>query len=128
MGEEWAEETNGGAEVSVIFSDRKGFNLPSHTKKRVFIIDVMITRKFLPAACVGCIFPRVAVVVVVVVVVAFSSLARISGECSTIHFLPALFLSPCLRLFFFFFFDVQISSRTLIPLFMPGSVHSGSAG
>ena len=47
----------------------------------------------------------------------FSSLARISGECSTIH-------SP---LSLFFFFEVEISSRTLIPLFMPGSVHSGSA-
>ena len=29
--------------------------------------------------------------------------------------------------FFFFFFKVEISSRTLILLFMPGSVHSGSA-
>ena len=29
--------------------------------------------------------------------------------------------------FFFFFFKVEINSRTLIPLFMPGSVHSGSA-
>ena len=29
--------------------------------------------------------------------------------------------------FFFFFFWVEISSRTLIPLFMSGSVHSGSA-
>ena len=28
--------------------------------------------------------------------------------------------------FFFFFFEVEISLRTLIPLFMPGSVHSGS--
>ena len=26
-----------------------------------------------------------------------------------------------------FFFKVEISSRTIIPLFMPGSVHSGSA-
>ena len=33
---------------------------------------------------------------------------------------------PRLR-FFFFFFEVEISSRTLIPLFRPGSVHSGSA-
>ena len=33
---------------------------------------------------------------------------------------------PGLRLFFFFF-DLKISSRTLIPLFMLGSVHSGSA-
>ena len=29
--------------------------------------------------------------------------------------------------FFFFFFKVGISSRALIPLFRPGSVHSGSA-
>ena len=36
---------------------------------------------------------------------------------------------PCLRFFFFFFsfFEVEISSHTLIPLFMQGSVHSGSA-
>ena len=27
---------------------------------------------------------------------------------------------------FFFFFEVEISSRTLIPLIMPGSVHGGS--
>ena len=38
------------------------------------------------------------------------------GRCSTIHSPPALF-----------FFLVEISSRTLIPLFMPGPVHSGSA-
>ena len=41
------------------------------------------------------------------------SLARIWGECSAIHSLLALF------------FKVEISSRTLIPLFSPGSVHSG---
>ena len=45
------------------------------------------------------------------VVVASSSLAVIFGERSTIHSLPALFPS----------------SRTLIPLFRPGSVYSGSA-
>ena len=39
------------------------------------------------------------------------------GRCSTIHSLPALI----------FFFKVEISLRTLIPLFRPGSVHSGSA-
>ena len=33
---------------------------------------------------------------------------------------------PRLR-FFFFFCKVEISKRTLIPLFRPGSVHSGSA-
>ena len=56
--------------------------------------------------------------------VAFSSLARILGECSIIHFLPAFF-----HLYFFlifFFFEVEISLRTLISL-MPGSVHCGSA-
>ena len=55
--------------------------------------------------------------------VAFSSLARIWGECSTIHSLPALFFP----FFFSFFFKVEISSRTLIPLCTPGSVHSGPA-
>ena len=71
------------------------------------------------------------------VVVAFSSRARIwgrklvtwylkpsqpqrivsgLGDCSTIHSSPALF-----------FFKVEISSRTAIPPFRPGSVHSGSA-
>ena len=35
----------------------------------------------------------------------------------TIHSPPALF----------FFFKVEITSRTLIQLYMPGSVHSGSA-
>ena len=54
-----------------------------------------------------------------VVVVAFPSRARSLGECLTIHSLPALF--------FFLFFKVEISSRKLIPLFRPGSVHSGSA-
>ena len=45
-------------------------------------------------------------VLVVVVVVAFSSCARLWGECSTL---------------------VEISSRKLNPLFSPGSVHNGSA-
>ena len=53
----------------------------------------------------------------VVVVVAFSSLAKILGECSTTESPSALF----------FFFEVEISSRTLVILFMPGSVHSGLA-
>ena len=48
-------------------------------------------------------------------VVAFTSLARILGECSTIHSPLALF------------FKVDISPCTLILLFTPGSVHSGSA-
>ena len=52
-------------------------------------------------------------------VVAFSSLARILGECSTIHSQPALFL--------FFFFEVEISWRKPISLFWPRSVHSGLA-
>ena len=47
--------------------------------------------------------------------VAFSSCARILGECSTIH--------PCLH----FFFKVEISLCKLIPLFRPGWVHRGSA-
>ena len=52
---------------------------------------------------------------------AFASLARIWGEYSTIH-------SPHALLFFLLFFlEVGISSRTQIPLFRPGFVHSGSA-
>ena len=50
-------------------------------------------------------------------VVAFLSLARIFGECSTIYSPLALF---------FPFKEVEISSHTLIPLFIPGSVHSDS--
>ena len=34
---------------------------------------------------------------------------------------------PACAFFFFFFFKVEISLRTLIPLFRPGSVHRGSA-
>ena len=49
-------------------------------------------------------------------VVAFPSFGRIRGECSTIHSPPALF---------FFFFEVEISSRTHISLHTPKSVHSG---
>ena len=71
--------------------------------------------------------------------VAFSSLAKIFGECSTIHSLPAvflfcffflsLFLSFVLFSFFLLllFFEVEVSSRAPIPLFIPFSVHSGSA-
>ena len=54
------------------------------------------------------------------VVDAFSSLAKILGKCSTIHSPPALLLH-------FFFFEVEISSRTLIPHVRPGSGQSGSA-
>ena len=55
----------------------------------------------------------------VVVMVAFSSHARILGECLTIHSLPVLYYN--------FFFKVEISLRKLVPLFTPGLVHSGSA-
>ena len=56
------------------------------------------------------------------VAVAFSTLARIWGEGSMIHCLPAL-------LFFFFLkkIQVEISWRPTIPLFRPESFHSGSA-
>ena len=43
----------------------------------------------------------------------FSRMQKFFRDCSTIH-LPALF------------FEVEISSCTLIPLFILGSVHSGS--
>ena len=49
-------------------------------------------------------------------VVAFSSRVRILGECSTNHTPPWLF-----------FFQVEIRSRSLLPLSMQRSVHSGSA-
>ena len=52
-----------------------------------------------------------------VVVVAFSLLVRIFGRVFN-HSFPG-----CA----FFFFEVEISLRTLIPLFEPGSVHSGTA-
>ena len=42
------------------------------------------------------------------------------------HSFPACAFLLSLSLFFFFF-EMDISSRTLIPRFMPGSVHSGSA-
>ena len=58
---------------------------------------------------------------IVHVVVSFSPRARVWGECSTIHSPPAL--PPP----FFSFVKVEISSRTLIPLFRTGSIHSGSA-
>ena len=54
---------------------------------------------------------------IVLEVVAFSSLARILGECLTIH-------TPSVLFFVVVFFTVEISSCTLIPLFRPGSVHS----
>ena len=63
---------------------------------------------------------------VVFVGVAFSSLARILGECSTIHALLRFFVVVFL-LVFLFFFKVEISSRTLISLFQSASVHSGLA-
>ena len=53
-----------------------------------------------------------------VVGVAFSLLARIFGESLTIHFPLALFI--------YFFIKVEISLHTLLSLFMPGLVHSGS--
>ena len=56
---------------------------------------------------------------VVVVAMAFSLHAKIWGECLT--FIPRL------RFWVVVFFKVEISSHTLIPLFRPGSAHSGSA-
>ena len=64
------------------------------------------------------------VVVVVVVVAAAAVVVALFLACEDSgrifdHSYPAFA--------FFFFFRVESSSRTLIPLFMPGSVHSGSA-
>ena len=52
-------------------------------------------------------------------VVALSSLARIVGRMFDHSYPACTFLGVI--------FEVDISSRTLIPSFMPGSVHSGSA-
>ena len=57
------------------------------------------------------------------VVVAVSSLARIWGECSTVHSPPVLFVVVVVVVVV----EAEISSLTLIPHFRPGSVHSGSA-
>ena len=35
--------------------------------------------------------------------------------------------AACAVVYLFIYFEVEISSGTLIPLFVPGSVHSGSA-
>ena len=51
--------------------------------------------------------------------VAFSSLGRIWGECSTVHSPPVLFVVVVVVV------EAEISSLTLIPHFRPGSVHSG---
>ena len=51
---------------------------------------------------------------------AFSSLARILEECSTIH---AACAAAVVVVVFFGGRAVETSSHTLIPLFMPGSVH-----
>ena len=57
--------------------------------------------------------------------VAISSLAKILGECSTIQSPPTLFY---LLIYLFIFENGDLrAQRTLIPLFMPGSVHSGAA-
>ena len=71
------------------------------------------------------------------VVVAFSSRARIWGECSdnsfpacAFFFFSSSFFVLVLFCFFVFFvvvFLVEIIFRTLIRLFTPGLVHSGSA-
>ena len=65
--------------------------------------------------------------------VALLSFARIWEECSTcLHFffffgfVVVVVVVVVVVLFLFFVFEVNISSRTLISLFMPGSVHSGS--
>ena len=52
----------------------------------------------------------------------FSSFARIFGGCSTIHFRLHFVVVVVVVIV-----EVEISSHTLIPLFGPGSVHSGPA-
>ena len=56
------------------------------------------------------------IIIIMIIMVAFSSFVRILGDYSIVHSLPVLF----------FFFEVEISLHTLIPLLRKGSVHSGS--
>ena len=60
------------------------------------------------------------------VVVAFSSRARILGECSTIHSPPEVVVVVVVVVVVCVCFKV-IRSHTLVPLLKPGSIHSGSA-
>ena len=57
------------------------------------------------------------IIIIMIIMVAFSSFVRILGDYSIVHSLPVLF----------FFFEVEISSHALIPLFTPGSGPIGSA-
>ena len=56
-------------------------------------------------------------------VVAVGLFPRLKGFWENVR----LFISRLRVVVFCFFFEVEISSRALIPLFMPASVNSGSA-
>ena len=97
----------------------------SEKKKNLFHINFQLPRKLLcvlsdcsrKQACVKYSYSKQKMVkcfcgMVVVVVVVFSSLARILGEVFDNSF-------PAYAFFFLFFFEVENSSCTLIPLFRP---------
>ena len=76
-----------------------------------------------PAAIVVVVMVVVVIVVVVMVVVVWWLFPRLGRFLENVR--P---FSPCLCVFLLLLFQVEISWRTLSPLFMPGPVHSGSAG
>ena len=92
------------------------------------LIVIAVAVKVVPAAIVVVVIAVVvivATVVVVMVVVVWWLFPRVGRFLENVRsFVPCL----CLFLLLLLFFQVEISSRTLSPLFMPGPVHSGSAG
>ena len=84
----------------------------------LIVIAVAVT--VVPAAIVV-----VVIVVVVMVVVVWWLFPRLGRFLENVRpFAPCL----CVFLLLLLLFQVEISWRTLSPLFMPGPVHSGSAG
>ena len=78
-----------------------------------------------PAAIVVVVMVVVVIVVVVMVVVVWWLFPRLGRFLENVRpFAPCL----CVFLLLLLLFQVKISWRTLSPLFMPGPVHSGSAG
>ena len=83
------------------------------------LIVIAVAVPVVPAAIV------VVVIVVVVMVVVWWLFPRLGRFFENVRpFAPCL----CVFLLLLLLFQVEISSRTLSPLFMPGPVHSGSAG
>ena len=84
------------------------------------LIVIAVAVKVVPAAIVV-----VVIVEVVMVVVVWWLFPRLGRFLENVRpFAPCL----CVFLLLLLLFQVKISWRTLSPLFMPGPVHSGSAG